>query len=331
MNKVQKFEYNKSIERYLNDKKVRELFKDLIKQLIVKQPADPIQYLIDRFEKQESKLHVPNQATRIAKRIIMIGPPGTNQKRIVDEISNNFTWTSIKTGDVLLKEADKKTEAGMRIKQCLANHEYCDDEDVIACVEKQIKEVEQTGRSWILQGFPRTKYQAVSLQRMGIIPDRLILLKQSDEFNRYQVKENLIALNSSLSDQEVEELTNKKLLEFSMHVPKVKDVFNNAVFELDSNDKTWTHVELQIRKQIALKFGSGSPKQVPKIVLLGPPGAGKQTQGAILAQTFGLIHVSVNQLLKKEQKRNPPLSFAIQNYLATNDKIPEQLINQLVQ
>ena len=57
MNKVQKFEYNKSIEKYLNDNKVRELFKDLLKQLIVKQPADPIQYLVDRFEKQESKFN----------------------------------------------------------------------------------------------------------------------------------------------------------------------------------------------------------------------------------------------------------------------------------
>lgn len=55
MNKVQKFEYNKSIELYLNDKKVRELFKDLLKQLIVKQPQDPIQFLIDKFEKQECK------------------------------------------------------------------------------------------------------------------------------------------------------------------------------------------------------------------------------------------------------------------------------------
>lgn len=184
----------------------------------------------------------------IAKRIIVIGPPGTNQKRIVDEIANNFTWTSIKTGDVLQREADKKTEAGQRIRQSMANHEYCDDEDVISCLEKEIKEVERTGRSWVLQGFPRTKYQAVSLQRMGIIPDRVILLKQNDEFNRFQVKENLIAYNSNLNDQEVEELTSKKLQEFNMHVAKVKDVYNNSVFELETNDRTWTHVELQIRK-----------------------------------------------------------------------------------
>lgn len=182
----------------------------------------------------------------------------------------------------------------------MVNHEYCDDEDVINCLQKEIKNVEQSGRSWILQGFPRTKYQAVSLQRMGVIPDRIILLKQSDEFNRFQIKENLIALNSTLNDQEIEELTNKKLLEYSMHVSKVREVFKNAVFELDTNDRTWTHVELQIRKQIALKFGSISPKQVPKVILFGPPGSGRHTQAAILAQTFGLIHVSVNELLKQE-------------------------------
>lgn len=31
MNKVQKYEYNKSIDTYLNEKKVREMFKDLLK------------------------------------------------------------------------------------------------------------------------------------------------------------------------------------------------------------------------------------------------------------------------------------------------------------
>lgn len=52
MNKVQKYDYNKSIEKYLNDKKVREMFKDLLKKIIVKQPLDPIKFLIDEIEKE---------------------------------------------------------------------------------------------------------------------------------------------------------------------------------------------------------------------------------------------------------------------------------------
>ena len=45
-----------------------------------------------------------------------------------------------------------------RIKQNLDNYEYCDDQDVIDVVQKEINELENLGESWVLQGFPRTKY-----------------------------------------------------------------------------------------------------------------------------------------------------------------------------
>jgi len=44
-------------------------------------------------------------------------------------------------------------------------------------VDEQIQEAEAQGKSWIIQGFPRTKVQALALQKMGIIPDKMLLLK----------------------------------------------------------------------------------------------------------------------------------------------------------
>jgi hypothetical protein len=44
---------------------------------------------------------------------------------------------------------------------------------------------------------------------MGIIPDRIILLNQGEEFTKLNIKENLIATNMSLSDQQVEEFEAK--------------------------------------------------------------------------------------------------------------------------
>jgi adenylate kinase len=51
-----------------------------------------------------------------------------------------------------------------------------DDAIVIELIKKQITQLEKDGTSWILEGFPRTKAQALSLQRMGIIPDKFIHL-----------------------------------------------------------------------------------------------------------------------------------------------------------
>lgn len=46
MDKQQKLEYQHKIENYLANEHVYDLFEDLLKNLIIKQPDDPIAYLI---------------------------------------------------------------------------------------------------------------------------------------------------------------------------------------------------------------------------------------------------------------------------------------------
>jgi len=42
MDKIQKFDYMQSIENYLDENQVYELFEDLLKQLIVSRPEQPL-------------------------------------------------------------------------------------------------------------------------------------------------------------------------------------------------------------------------------------------------------------------------------------------------
>jgi adenylate kinase len=49
MDKQQKLEYQNRIENYLAKDNIYDLFEDLLKQLIVKQPDDPISFLIDKL------------------------------------------------------------------------------------------------------------------------------------------------------------------------------------------------------------------------------------------------------------------------------------------
>ncbi len=46
MDKIQKFDYMQSIENYLDENQVYELFEDLLKQLIVSRPEHPLQFLL---------------------------------------------------------------------------------------------------------------------------------------------------------------------------------------------------------------------------------------------------------------------------------------------
>ena len=70
-----------------------------------------------------------------------------------------------------------------------------DDQIVIDLISKEIRECEDQRKSWICQGFPRTKVQALALQREGIIPDKFILVNVREEASVARLKSNLIAIN----------------------------------------------------------------------------------------------------------------------------------------
>ena len=46
MDKMQKMDFMQSVETYLNDHQVYELFEDLIRQVVVSRPADPLQFIL---------------------------------------------------------------------------------------------------------------------------------------------------------------------------------------------------------------------------------------------------------------------------------------------
>lgn len=58
MNKVQKYEQTKGIESYLEEKDVKGLFKNLLKQLLVNKPDKPLDFLIEKLQNPRRKLAV---------------------------------------------------------------------------------------------------------------------------------------------------------------------------------------------------------------------------------------------------------------------------------
>lgn len=76
------------------------------------------------------------------------------------------------------KEVTKHSDFGIEIEQSRETYSYVKDEIVIQLVEHQIKQLESEQKSWIIEGFPRTEMQAVALQKMRLIPDKVVLLEE---------------------------------------------------------------------------------------------------------------------------------------------------------
>jgi adenylate kinase len=63
-----------------------------------------------------------------------------------------------------------------------------------------------------------------------------------------------------------------------------------------------------------------------RIVLLGPPGAGKGTQAVRLAGRFGVPHVATGDILREHLRRGTPLGQAVSRYLDAGELVPDQLV-----
>ncbi|CAN5506980.1 adenylate kinase [soil metagenome] len=67
-----------------------------------------------------------------------------------------------------------------------------------------------------------------------------------------------------------------------------------------------------------------------RIVLLGPPGAGKGTQAVKLAETLGVPQISTGDLFRHNISNGTALGVEAKKYLDAGDLVPATLTNALV-
>ncbi|RVW04406.1 adenylate kinase [Rhodococcus spongiicola] len=67
-----------------------------------------------------------------------------------------------------------------------------------------------------------------------------------------------------------------------------------------------------------------------RLVLLGPPGAGKGTQAAILSEKLGVPHISTGDLFRANIGQETPLGLEAKRYLDAGDLVPSEITNRMV-
>jgi adenylate kinase len=66
------------------------------------------------------------------------------------------------------------------------------------------------------------------------------------------------------------------------------------------------------------------------VVLIGPPGSGKGTQGELLAKRLGLEHIAVGDLLRAEVDARTPLGNEVAEYMQRGDLVPDDVVLRMV-
>ena len=261
-------------------------------------------------------------------RIVLVGPPGSKRKEVALGLSAHFTeegkdFQCISVGDLITRQIIQKNQQYCEdIEKALETYSYVNDEIVIKLVRQQIEQMEAGQKSWIIEGFPRTEAQAIALQKMGIIPDKFILLNQSEDMTYGRLVSNMSSdenkpnLLVCTDEARRAKLAKNALLEYNLNIEGVKKICQGMVTVLRSQEEEMLLVEEVVR--IMKLKDTNAPRRPQRIILMGSPGSQKEQYALKVAEKYNLVYVQVSQLLKETMRRNGDNDFArqLRSYVA---------------
>ncbi|HEY6421763.1 MAG TPA: adenylate kinase [Pseudonocardiaceae bacterium] len=67
-----------------------------------------------------------------------------------------------------------------------------------------------------------------------------------------------------------------------------------------------------------------------RILIVGPPGAGKGTQAAVLSERLGIPHISTGDLFRDHVAEQTELGRQVKGYLDSGGLVPDEVTNEMV-
>jgi adenylate kinase len=71
-------------------------------------------------------------------------------------------------------------------------------------------------------------------------------------------------------------------------------------------------------------------KNGTRLLLIGPPGAGKGTQAVALSRAFGVPAVSTGDIFRENVKNETPLGVQAKSFMDAGNNVPDSLTNDLI-
>ncbi len=114
--------------------------------------------------------------------MVFLGPPGAGKGTQAVMLAERLNYLHLSTGDILRENVKQGTEIGKKAKSYMDKGELVPDDIVIEMMLDKIK-TDAKDRDFILDGFPRTIYQAgkidAALEKLKLDIDFVIYFKTS--------------------------------------------------------------------------------------------------------------------------------------------------------
>jgi adenylate kinase len=260
--------------------------------------------------------------------IALFGPPGAGKGTQSQMLIEKYNLAYISTGDLLRQEISEETDLGLQVKDLISRGGLVSDEIMVELIEKKI--ITSSDKKGILfDGFPRTLVQAYILDGLLLKLNTSLSCMLSLEVPDEELTRRLIERGKvSGRADDTEEVIKFRLTEYQNKTSPVIGYYQERNLYVpiqgvgpipDIFDKLCNAIELMLEKEWF------------NLVLSGPPGAGKGTQGNMLAKKFNFYYISTGSLLRKEIKAGTELGIRVKETLEKGDLVSDEIVIRLIE
>lgn len=166
----------------------------------------------------------------MARRILLLGPPGAGKGTQAILICNTLHVPHISTGDMLRDAVASGTDLGQQVESVMAAGELVSDQLVVAMVDERLS-ASDARCGYLLDGFPRTVAQAEALNDsvVNAIGTVVLLEVESDEVVDRMTRR---ASEEGRSDDK-EETIRRRLDVYESETAPLVDFYGDAVLRVD--------------------------------------------------------------------------------------------------
>ena len=260
--------------------------------------------------------------------IALFGPPGAGKGTQSLKLIEKYNLAYISTGNILREEIAEGSALGLKAKNVIETGGLVSDEIIVQIIEKKIKTNTEVN-GFLFDGFPRSVVQAYILEGLLLklntslncmvsleVPKDILM----DRMLERSKKENRIDDTIEVIQNRLKEYKNKTVPVAEFYKEKGICYTCDGVGNVDEIFERITNVVEQSLTKTWLN-----------VVLFGPPGSGKGTQGKLLADKYDLVYISTGSLLRKEIDKGTEMGKAAKEYVEKGDIVPDEFAIKLIE
>ncbi|KAM9081776.1 adenylate kinase 8 isoform 2-T2 [Megaptera novaeangliae] len=146
---------------------VFELMQNMLEQLLIHQPKDPIPFMIDHLQRDND--YVP--------KIVILGPPASGKTTIAMWLGKHLNSNLLSVESLIAQEYSSLAADARRHYE---KFQTLPNTMLVRLIQERLREEDCVRRGWILDGVPETREQALMIQTLGVSPRHVIVLSAPD-------------------------------------------------------------------------------------------------------------------------------------------------------